>query len=109
MSMNVVFEAVGRLYNPVTKRHEKIEQNIPVWQTPTKVSYKIARSPDPVSAYVDWVRGLSHSHFEHHDYDPETREYKKTSVNLNEEHIAQFLAAVNDYRQRGFQIECYVV
>lgn len=38
----------------------EMHKSIPLWQTPTEVSYKIINSGDPFKAYCEWAKDEDH-------------------------------------------------
>ena len=55
MSMNIYFKAVRDIIVQKTGRVDVEIVRRDVWQTPTKVTYEIYESKDPIQTYVDWV------------------------------------------------------
>ena len=55
MSMNIYFKALREVVVKKTGKSAIEVVRHDVWQTPTKVTYEIYESKDPVQAYVDWV------------------------------------------------------
>jgi len=58
MSMNIAFVATREIQVVKTGERDIQSFSFEVWQTPTDVTYQIARADDSIQAYKDWV--MSH-------------------------------------------------
>jgi hypothetical protein len=56
MSMNIHITSTREIQVVRTGRIDQQSIRFDCWQTPTKDSYEIARSDDPIQAYKEWVR-----------------------------------------------------
>lgn len=59
MSMNICIFVEVPVLQLKNNEQKTVEEFFTVWQTPTDVSYEIARSGDPIKAYCDWVLSVS--------------------------------------------------
>jgi len=59
VSTNIHFKAEREILVVKTGKTDTQVEYVTVWQTPTNVTYDIVNSPDPIVAYIDWVKSVS--------------------------------------------------
>lgn len=104
MSMNIFFKALREVVVKKTGKTDMQVVEYEVWQTPTKVTYEIYESKDPVQAYVDWV--LSTSEDEIVDvFDDDKNYIGRQVVNFGKEHADEFLSWAAMMEAEGYDIK----
>ena len=91
MSMNIHLEAHTEaiLKNGQTY---KINEHFTCWQTPTKITYQILKSPNKVQAYSDWVNSHDNTetfpNFMPEDaLNPDRQPISYTTIDYGQEHL----------------------
>ena len=110
MSMNIVFEAVRQV--TVRKTGEVTEQIVrrEVWQTPTKVTYHIHNSKDPVTAYAEWIFGSdAYLDQEIEVWDDDDNLIRYETVNYGSDHIRELLQWAEQMENDGYDIRTDIV
>ena len=104
MSTNIFFKAIREVTVKKTGKRDLQVIEHEVWQTPTKVTYEIYESKDPVQAYVDWV--LSESEDETVDvFDDDENYIGRQVVNFGKEHADEFLSWAATMEAEGYDIK----
>lgn len=110
MSMNIAFEATREIQ--VVKTGERDTQRLvyDVWQTPTDITYQIARVSDPIQAYKDWVMsddGCVYTRYDFAEDDPfELGEsIGEEIVDPRVDHLAELDQWLRDMEQGGWAVK----
>ena len=114
MSMNIHFVAVREII--IAKSGKKSTQEIyfdDVIQTPTKVTYEIHGSKDPIQSYKDWVMQNSKDEkypiYADDDFLSERDPIGFEVYNFQKEHIARFQEWIDCMIEEGFVIKSEVL
>jgi hypothetical protein len=103
-SRNVIVEKTGE--------KSVQEEYFDEWQTPTKVSYEIEKSDNPIQAYKDWVMSISEDTefpvFADDDIFGERGQIGTKTVNYGEYHIEQLNEWIEVYQNAGYEISVEV-
>lgn len=97
MSLNVQFYVTGRLNGKTFEQPLDFE----ALQTPTEVTYKIIKSPNPVQEYANWVLRSSYNK------DEKVFNYVKGKYeifNFGKDHVERFLKKVDEVKKAGLSI-----
>jgi hypothetical protein len=112
--MNIAFEATREIQ--VVKTGERDTQRLvyDVWQTPTDITYQIARASDPIQAYKDWVMagdGCVYTSMIFAEDDPfeEGEPIGEEIVDPRVDHLADFDAWVEEMSQNGWVVTPVVI
>ena len=114
MSMNICFVGVRDVQVIKTGKFEQQRVRLNVFQTPTLDTCKIANSPDPKQAYIQWVlskfdRDEEELVFAKDDIFCEGEPIGTKIVNEGKLHVAEFLQTWIDLEQDGYEIVCEVM
>ena len=111
MSMNLYVEA--KLECIIAKTGETIftTDEFDLYQTPTKITYKLLAENNTLEAYCDWVLSL----FEDEEidvYEPEDFLHKKSPigkrvVNYGKDHVKELKEWYTDLEDKGYKIEFF--
>jgi hypothetical protein len=103
-SRNVIVEKTGE--------KSVQEEYFDEWQTPTKVSYEIEKSDNPIQAYKDWVMSISRDEevtvYAEDDILNEGEPIGTKTVNYGEYHIEQLNEWIEVYKNAGYEISVEV-
>lgn len=119
MSMNICIESVGDIKYPNGKV-KKARNMFDAIQTPTKISYKIINSKDPLNEYFSYILSLSEpeldlSFYNYEDlYNYEVNEvlkegtYYYTPTDWAYDHMERLKYWILEQEELGFKIEISV-
>lgn len=109
MSMNLEIIAEREVYIPKTGKSDIERRYYSVWQTPTKVTFKILESENPCESYIEWVRSISkdceEDIYEDGDIFHEKEPIGKRVVNSGEDHIKGLLEWFQEMNSEGYEIK----
>lgn len=100
MSINIVMTAIREVVSTATGRKSVQRVDIPVWQTPTDVTYQIIKSGNPAKAYAEWAKNLTGDEEIPIESDGDDPVY----FNAGRTHAAEFLLKVRNFKHDGFDI-----
>lgn len=109
MSTNIHFSASREIQVIKTGKISTQTIDFREWQTPTRVTWEIMRSEDPIQAYKDWIlRECSHDEeedvFEEDDIFGEGEPIGKRIYNAGKEHIAEFEEWLKMCAEEGYVV-----
>jgi hypothetical protein len=117
MSMNVFITAVrevtykNKAGQVMTSEQQEVFE---AFQTPTKVTYEIVDSDDPVGAYIDWVmqqydRDEYFDVFAEDDIFGEKEPIGKEVYNSGKEHVQVFRDWIANVEDNGYRVKIEVI
>jgi len=113
MSMNIHFQGTREILVLATGLKEKQVLGIPVWQTPTDITYNIVESDNPVKAYAKWAAGQTGEETEpvyaEDDIWNEGEPIGTRTYNLGRLHAAEFLRTVRMMVRQGYIIQAFAM
>lgn len=114
MSMNINFIAMREVtVNHTGKVSVQVDEYDFVWQTPTKVSYEIQKSNDPIQAYKDWVMTFSEDKkipiYADDDIRCEKEPIEFEVVNDAKDQVQRFEDWIKLMEEEGFTIHAEVI
>lgn len=112
MSMNIKFLGKREIQVVKTGEIDIQECYIDVIQTPTKVTYEILNSENPVKTYIDWVIETSQDEIEPRYSDDdifcEREPIRYETVNYGKIHVQEFQKEIDTLEGEGYTIACEV-
>ncbi len=106
MSINFRIYAEREIFIPSVNKSDTQQESFHYWQTPTKASYQIIESDNPIQAYKDWV--LSNARDEQEDvYDDPFDDVPSgtKTVNYGKEHVVQLDKWISEVESDGYVIK----
>ena len=116
MSMNVFIlaerEVTFKKKNGVTGTDSQIVK-FAAWQTPTKDTYEIVGSDNPVQAYTDWVLKRARDEqvpvYDEKDCWAEGEPVGYEVYNAGKEHVQQFQEWIEEVEENGYTVKIEVI
>lgn len=112
MSMNINMAANREITVNKTGKQATQTQYLKVWQTPTKVSYEIKSSENPIEAYFAWVLSISEDVEENvygsGDIFQEGPVVGTKIYNSGKEHVTELQEEIKQLLEEGYEIEVEV-
>lgn len=110
MSTNIHFKATRKIVVKKTKKRDIQTIYFNEWQTPTRVTYEIIRSKNPIQAYKDWVltecsRDEKLPVYADDDFLQERDPVRIEVYNAGKEHVAQFEEWIREAEEQGYTVE----
>lgn len=113
MSMNVFFEATREIQVIKTGRVEIQTATRSVWQTPTKVTYAIMESPNPIEACKAWVltqgQNIKIPVYADDDFWEERGPIGFREYNEAEEHVRELDQWLKDMEEGGWTVKVEMI
>ncbi len=109
MSTNLHIKATREIIVKKTGAQRVQEVSVPIYQTPTRVTYKIMDSDDRLQAYFDWVKATSSIKtepvYDEDDILCEGPSIGELEYNPGEAHISELRKEIEQLVLEGYEIE----